>query len=348
MSKQVVGWDIGGAHLKATLLNEAGEATMFLQSPCTLWRGLSYLETAIQNTLSAFNIKSYEALHAITMTGELVDLFESRQQGVMQIAASSSHLLGTDTYFYATDGSFNALSEIPLNWQEVASANWHASASALARYVPDALLVDVGSTTTDVIAIQGGRVYCQALTDGARMRDGSLIYTGVVRTPLMALGHKLEFEGYETNIAAEVFATMADVYRLTGDLLPELDMAETADGQGKTALDSARRLARMVGYDVDDKPIAVWQSFAKTCKAVHMGQIEAAIRQHLTPKMMIVGAGAGMFLVEQISKKIGHAYNPIDTCLPGMHSNSIQQNDIAMCLPAYAVAHLLQARHADS
>jgi (4-(4-[2-(gamma-L-glutamylamino)ethyl]phenoxymethyl)furan-2-yl)methanamine synthase len=34
-------------------------------------------------------------------------------------------------------------------------------------------------------------------------------------------------------------------------------MADTADGKGKTMLESARRLARMIGYDVEDKSLKI-------------------------------------------------------------------------------------------
>ena len=71
----IVGWDIGGAHLKAALLDGKGEIINILQLPCQLWRGLNQLEAAIAVALQAFKINPGYARHAVTMTGELVDLF---------------------------------------------------------------------------------------------------------------------------------------------------------------------------------------------------------------------------------------------------------------------------------
>jgi probable H4MPT-linked C1 transfer pathway protein len=206
-------------------------------------------------------------------------------------------------------------------------------------HVEDALLIDIGSTTTDIIRIEAGKVKTGDLSDAARMRNDSLVYTGIVRTPVMALAQKLPLEGAESNVAAEYFATMADVYRLTGELLPESDMAETADGKGKSALESARRLARMIGHDVEDKPIETWMSLANTCKKLQMNQIKTAMLKHLKPGGAIIGTGAGSFLVKQLALDLGHTYYPISACLAG-HANLTLKHDLEKCFPAYAVAYL--------
>ena len=347
MSKPIIGWDIGGAYLKAVLLGDGGEVLQVLQLPCQLWKGLNQLEKTIHNTLQAFKIKPSGTSHAVTMTGELVDLFANRHEGVIAICTLATKLLGKDTLFYAASHGFVALERISVLTPYIASVNWHASASALAMQVQDALFVDIGSTTTDIIAIEAGKVNSLNLSDAARMADDSLVYTGVVRTPVMALSQKLSFEGIEVNVAAEYFATMADVYRLTGELLPEHDMAGTADGKGKTPQMSARRLARMIGHDVENKPIEAWKTLAKTCKTLQMNQISAAVAKHLKPNMMIIGAGAGSFLVQQIAHELKLANEPISMRLADLSwSDSVQRrtiisrHDLEVCYPAFAVAVL--------
>jgi len=343
ISKPTVGWDIGGAHLKAVLLDDKGEIDQVLQLPCQLWRGLDQLENAINDALQAFKIRHSDAFHAVTMTGELVDFFPNRHVGVIEISNLAAKLLGKETWFYVAQDSgshgFVTLGRVSDVSSHIASANWHASASALAMHVVDALLIDIGSTTTDIIRIEAGKVKTGDLSDAARMRDDSLVYTGIVRTPVMALAQKLPFEGAESNVAAEYFATMADVYRLTGELLPESDMAETADGKGKSALESARRLARMIGHDVEDKPIETWMSLANTCKKLQMNQIKTAMLKHFKPGAPIIGAGAGSFLVKQLALDLDLAYQPISIGFPG-HANLKLKHDLEICFPAYAVAHL--------
>ena len=351
MSKKIVGWDIGGAHLKAALLSNSGEVLHVLQLPCQLWKGVDQLEKAINNTLQAFKIEPCEASHAVTMTGELVDLFQNRHEGVIAISTLATKLLGKDTLFYAAQDNdshgFVVLERVSALMPYIASTNWHASASVIAMHVNDALFIDIGSTTTDIIAIEAGKLVDNGLSDASRMRADMLVYTGVVRTPVMALAQKLSFEDVETNVAAEYFATMADVYRLTGELLPEHDMSDTADGKGKTELESARRLARMIGHDVESKPIETWKTLAKTCKTLQMNQISAAVAKHLKPNMMIIGAGAGSFLVQQIAHQLNCAYQPISMRLTGLPWSALVQgrtlinmHDLEVCFPAFAVALL--------
>lgn len=348
----VIGWDIGGAHLKAVLLDAQGDVISSVQLPCPLWKGLDFLQRAILNALQAFKIEPSGACHAITMTGELVDLFENRHQGVCQIAKVATDLLGEQTRFYAANTGFVPLQAVAALSASIASTNWHASASALALHVQDALLVDIGSTTTDIIAIEGGKVVSHGLSDAHRMKADSLVYTGVVRTPMMALAQKLDFEGSKINVAAEYFATMADVYRLTGELVPAYDLADTADGKGKIPLESARRLARMIGHDVNadefNQSSEKWVNLALTCRSLQIQQIKTAMLKQLKPNMTIVGAGIGSFLAKAIADDLGcrfmHAYEAPMSKLMAMRSagqpNLDVKHAVEVCFPAYAVAYL--------
>lgn len=344
MLKQRIGWDIGGAHVKAVLLNGVDQVLHIQQVACPLWLGLDKLETAIMAILNNFQLGADQVNHAVTMTGELADLFAHRHEGVVQIAQCVAQLLGNEVLFYRmhsaeNEGAFITINQVPENTQLIASANWHASASLLAQLLPSALLVDIGSTTTDIILIDSGELANCTLSDAKRMQLDMLVYTGVVRTPLMAVAQKLTVAGEETNVAAEYFATMADVYRLTGELPEEFDMAETADRGAKTVHASARRLARMVGYDVEDKPFKDWQQLAYTCRDKQINQITLAMLKHLKSGAMIVGTGAGEFLVNAISARLNHPYTRFTSLL-----NKEVGQDLDVCLPAYAVARLAYSR----
>ena len=345
MSKAIVGWDIGGAHLKAMLLNSNGDVEQVLQLPCQLWKGLDQLENAMLNALRAFKILPSGAHHAITMTGELVDCFVNRHEGVMAIASLSAKLLGKETLFYAANSGFVALERVSDHTSAIASTNWHASASALAVHVSDALFIDIGSTTTDIIAIESGKVKATAFSDAARMRDDSLVYTGVVRTPVMALAQKIPFAGNLVNVAAEHFATTADVYTLTGDLPLAENMAETADGADKSLEASARRIARMIGWDAHNAPLSAWRNLAYAFKHAQLKQIkQATLRQISLLKgchgLHIVGAGVGDFLVHELTKQLGFKYESIANLISAVDDET--RNMAAVCFPAYAVARLAE------
>ena len=159
----------------------------------------------------------------------------------------------------------------------MASANWHASAALLAQSFPDGLFVDAGTTTTDLIPLKSGAPAALGYTDGERLAEGELVYTGVVRTPVMAVARTAPFKGRTQRIAAERFATMADVWRLMGELPADADPYPAADLRGKSAEESAARLARMLGRDASEAGLlADWIDVAGHFAACQVAEIEAA------------------------------------------------------------------------
>lgn len=375
MRKLIIGWDVGGAHLKAALLQADGTLLQVLQLPCALWRGLHELEAGIGHVMQAWqpSLSAKEVLHAVTMTGELVDLFDSRQEGVNAISQLMHTKLTGEKVFYAgattgiesTAPHFVTIEQVGANWRTVASANWLASAMYIASQLKDqpeyvhVLLIDIGSTTADFVAIQNGQPICQSYTDATRMQTEELVYSGVIRTPLMALSQTITFNDQPTTLAAEYFATMADVYRLTGDLQEADDMADTADGKPKTPLASARRLARMIGRDVEDAPLADWVELAHAFKLVQLERLSNAAQQHIkrfesASDVVILGAGAGSFLAAEIAKACNLSYQDSTALLQNLSAandanlgnctNLASIKNLAhwanVCLPAYAVAFL--------
>ena len=346
----IIGWDVGGAHLKAALFNAEGHLVKVLQVPCALWRGLNELEAAIDEMLSQFSTST--AIHAITMTGELVDLFANRQTGVNEISRiMHAKLAGTKQFYTGSHdldfAGFVTIDEVNAHWQHIASANWLASASFVAKQVGHALLIDVGSTTSDFVLITGHQPVCLGLTDATRMQTEELVYTGVIRTPLMALTQKIQFENTITSVAAEYFATTADVYRLTNDLVGEDDMADTADGKEKTVQASAQRLARMIGRDADDKPLDTWIALAQAFKQQQVSRLQDVATKHTlrvkdNTKLRVIGAGAGSFLAREIAENMKLPYIDVADFIAHLQSSNDSElkHWATVCSPAYAVAYL--------
>lgn len=339
MTDTCIGWDVGGAHLKAVLLDNKGAALAATQVYCPLWRGLRELEFAIDQVLLEFNAGS----HAITMTGELADIFPNRREGVLQIAATLAKKLHGDLRYYAGRHGFVYQDAIDHNWSDIASMNWFASVQYVAQKVHHALFVDIGSTTTDIALIEDGLPRTQGFTDTARMQCDELVYTGVVRTPLMAIAQKIPFAGKPTHVAAEYFATAADIYTLTDELDAADNMADTADGTDKTMQASARRIARMVGCDADDAPPSAWVELAHAFKKVQLAQIRQAVENQMTlvddrKDIQIVGAGAGAFLAAELASQLGLAYQPVAALIAAIDQTT--RDRASVCFPAYSVAYL--------
>ncbi|MCK5191862.1 MAG: H4MPT-linked C1 transfer pathway protein, partial [Methylococcales bacterium] len=138
--------------------------------------------------------------------------------------------------------------------------------------------------------------------------------------------------------------TMADVYRLTGELNEAHDQTDTADGAEKSVCASAKRLSRMTGYEYSEHDLSLWQEFAQNIKSQQKHKIKNACKRQLSRKLIsntdfIIGAGVGRFLVKQIADELAYPYIDFTDLLENECPGS--QMSIADCAPAAAVALLL-------
>jgi probable H4MPT-linked C1 transfer pathway protein len=224
----------------------------------------------------------------------------------------------------------------------VASANWHASARFVARHRPQALFIDIGSTTTDIVPLRGGQVEAMGYTDDERLVSEELVYTGATRTPVMAVAESVPFAGQRQRLMAEHFATMADVHRLTDALPDDADQLPAADGRGKTAEESARRLARTLGRDLQSADIADWRRLAAHLAERQLQTLHAAIDRVLSRGVLgddapIVGAGVGRFLLRPLVERLRRPYVDFASLVEGEPAT---REWAARCAPAAAVAIL--------
>jgi probable H4MPT-linked C1 transfer pathway protein len=337
----VIGWDIGGAHLKAARLDATGSIERVLQLPCPLWQGMSHLHAALDQALAELGPA---ALHAITMTGEMVDLFPCREEGVRRLVATMGERLPAAHRFYAGAEGFLEAGEASGAANRVASANWMATAALVAARVDPALLVDVGSTTTDLVPVRGGHVLARGTDDATRLVSGELLYTGVVRTPLMALAERAPFDGEWVPLMAEHFATTADVYRLTGQLPDGADQHPAADGGEKTPPASARRLARMLGRDRESAPESSWRRLAAWLAERQARRIADACerllsRNGLPDNAPLVSAGVGRFLIVELAGRLNRRCIEFASLVPHAGESA---DRVSNCAPAVAVAWLAQ------
>jgi probable H4MPT-linked C1 transfer pathway protein len=338
-----IGWDLGGAHLKAVVADAGGRIAGAWQVPCTLWRGMEHLTAAIDQIRPQLPGMTR---HGLTMTGELVDLFESRADGVGRLTTvAASSFSNADLRIYAGRDGFHAPSDAVRHWRAIASANWHASAAFAASRSKQGLFVDVGSTTSDLVAFRDGRVEFAGYSDEERLTSEELVYTGVTRTPVMAIADRVPFAGASQLVMAEHFATMADIHRLTGELPADADQQATTDGRGKTLGDSARRLARMLGRDADPADLAPWRQLAWHLSERQSDRLLTAADRVLSKSLLaedapVVGAGAGRFLVRRLAERLRRPYVDFSALVSG----DVQATEwAARCAPAAAVA-ILAAR----
>jgi probable H4MPT-linked C1 transfer pathway protein len=271
----------------------------------------------------------------------LSDVFADRQEGVRYLSQMVARPL-PQVMIYAGRAGFVSPQDAENHIADIASANWHASASFAARRCSDGLLIDIGTTTADLIPFRDGLVASFGYTDAQRLQTGELVYTGVVRTPVMAIAQDTTFRGRKQRIAAERFATMSDVYRLTGELPEGADPYPAADQRGKSREESASRLARMLGMDASDAAMSDWVALAGDFAAKQLTLLEEAATQVLTaasvsPEAPIVGAGCGRFLAARLAQRLGRSYLDFAEVID---ADPKAREMAARCAPSVAVALL--------
>ena len=217
-------------------------------------------------------------VHAVTMTAELSQLFRRKRDGVVFVLdAVVAAFPDSDIRVYTTQGDFLTMEDARRQPLACAASNWAAAARAVARIVPDAILVDIGTTTTDVVPLVDGSLCATGWTDPARLASGELLYLGAVRTPVEAIVQRVPFDDGDAGVSAESFALAGDVHVWRGTLIPLMYSAPTPDGRSTSREAIGERLARIVCADremLDD------QSIDRIADAVAEAQIARTAAAH--------------------------------------------------------------------
>jgi probable H4MPT-linked C1 transfer pathway protein len=329
----ILGFDVGGANLKAALVGE-GPPRVF-DRPFPLWREPHLLPETLSE--SARELGGPTPRMALTMTAELCDCFRTKREGVAYVLdAFGKAFPGSEARTFGVDGRFHSPEAARLRPLRVAAANWMATALLLAETVPNGLLIDCGSTTTDIIPIVAGRVVARGRTDPGRLRRGELVYTGVLRTPVCALVRSLPLKGRRSRVAAELFAIAADAHLFLGSISKRDYSCETPDGRGRTPEDAGARLARMVCADAEMLSASDLRALAERIARAQLIEIVSGIREvrrslgERAPRLAVV-AGAGSFLARKAAEEAGLEVmrGPFD-------------GEVGRVAPAVAVASLLE------
>ena len=305
----LIGLDIGGANLK---LSNGIDRTV--EIPFPMWKDPESLAATLQSLESM--LSESPDIIALTMTGELADCFRTKAEGVERILSSvEAAFPQAEIRVWQTGAEFfNAeeAREFPIL---VAAANWNALATWAGRACPQgaSLLIDIGSTTTDIIPLSNGTPVTEGGTDPARLLSGELVYTGVRRTPLCAVARQVEFRGQSVGVAAELFATTRDVYLWLGQLPENPEDVDTANSRPATREFARDRLVRMLCADTDEIDEQETDELARQWAATQRDQIRNAItqvlaRQASSPKMVML-SGEGEFLARQVIDEIPELAN---------------------------------------
>jgi (4-(4-[2-(gamma-L-glutamylamino)ethyl]phenoxymethyl)furan-2-yl)methanamine synthase len=173
------------------------------------------------------------------------------------------------------------------------------------------------------------------MNDTDRLLTGELVYTGVGRTPISAVTNCLPWRDEYCPVAAELFATTADVYATLGDLPEEADNVATADGRPLTKDFARERLARMICADSATFSVTDAAEAAASVRESQVATIRTAVEKvvsaMLRPPGCVVISGTGAFLGRRVAK---HLQPPVRLVSLDQHIGP----RASKCGPAHALA----------
>jgi len=292
-------FDIGGANLKLADGEGYADSKYF-----PLWETPHLLP----DSLRAMIAEAPAADHiAATMTGELADCYRTKTEGVQKILAAFTEAADQrHTRVYLIDGRLVSPQVALRDPLSAAATNWHALARFAGQYAPQgpALLIDIGSTTADIIPLENGQPAAQGKTDTQRLISGELVYTGIDRSPVCAIAHSLPWRDQNVPVAQELFATARDAYLLLGRFDDAPEDNETADRRGATRALAAERMARQICADRDtfDQPDAVVAAEAvelSQLSLLYSAAVKVISRMTGTPETVVL-SGRGEFVSRRL------------------------------------------------
>ena len=313
----MIGLDIGGANTKAAVVDRH-RVTRIVSEPFEVWAEPERLSEAIASVVARLNLEG--APVALTTTAELVDVFPSKRDGVLRVLDAAQRALPARRLrVITTAGKLIGLPEARSAPLACAAANWVATAQLVARAVPDAILLDCGSTTTDVIPIAGGEVAARGRTDIERLLEGELVYTGALRTNIAAIVSRVPIGGRPCPVSSELFAISADAHLLRGAITAAQCTCTFPDGRGPSPADVRSRLARVVCADPDQLADGDLDAIAAAVHDAQIAQIAGALQRvaaRLPAAAPVIAVGAGSFLAIAAARRCGLAVDARADPLP--------------------------------
>ena len=270
---KIAGFDIGGANTDLAVIDfEDGEIKNievdFAYLP--MWSNNDDLSDVLVELIE--NICPLSEIDAvgISMTAELVDAYDTKKDGVLDIVRKCEDTFSCPVAYVGVEGMLSR-SQIEKTPLKAAAANWIATAQIATLISDNCIFIDTGSTTTDIIPIKNGEQCAVGKSDFDRSATGELVYTGTLRTNLASFLDKVELNGKTYRVASELFAQTADVYMVL-DLIDEKDyVCDTFDGEGKSKTECARRIARVVCADLE---MLSMDDIVELSRFIHQKQIE--------------------------------------------------------------------------
>jgi probable H4MPT-linked C1 transfer pathway protein len=333
----ILGIDIGGANTKITELKEEDGTYKIHHIYFPMWRN----NKELTNLLAKYNYNNITKI-ALVMTAELADSYETKKEGVIDILNSVKNAFpNKEIFIFDVDGNFLTPMEATENYIKVSASNWTATAEFVKNSAcpnDNCILIDMGSTTTDIIPIVDGKILAQK-TDLDRLMNNELLYVGTLRTPISFLSNTVEYKHKNTtitNISSEYFAITGDINIIMDKITPNDYTCDTPDGAPSNKQNCKIRLSKVLCADLEqisEEEIneVAKQFYAKLLNLIKSNVDKVATKYNIN-NIVITGLGEPI-LIDALKNE----YNIISI-------KEKYNKDVSLATPSFAVAELLYSR----
>lgn len=330
---RILGLDVGGAHVKTALLIARGKSAPRFPKrktyPFEIWKTPGRLTHLLRMIRGAEKPSAV----ALAMTGELSDVFTSRAGGVRHIVKCAVNAMAPlPVRVVDVEGELIGPGAAIRRHERVASANWSATAKWVSKHLERCLVVDIGSTTTDILPVKNGAPAVKGKTDLRRLLAGELLYTGCLRTPVSAVSPTLEIRGVSVRACPEYFAVMGDAHLYLGEIRACDYTIHTPDNGPKTKRGAALRLARAVLSSPEELGEAGVRSIARRIVEAQVDAIANAMRRALEAENLddapVVLIGPGRIYRKKLSERLKNTF------ITEVGGQPVERIDPAVCSAA--------------
>jgi probable H4MPT-linked C1 transfer pathway protein len=314
----VLGLDIGGANTKAAFIKTKDDTIKELRTSMEyfpMWKkGKEQLPMVLEKLKKRLVDSTALDGVGVTITAELSDAYSTKKQGINHVLDCITEVFGdVPTFVLDVEANLLTVKDARREPLKVASANWAATGWMISQLIKNCIVVDVGSTTTSIIPVINGKIAAEGRSDLEKLQNGELVYSGALRTNVVAIVNGIPVRGRRARVSSELFAQSGDVHLLLDNIKEEEYTAETCDGRGKTRREAMARLARVVCADID---MLTEQEIVDLAKFVYDRQVEQIarglkqvyerIKPSLQEKLVVVVTGLGRnFLARKAAEKAG-------------------------------------------
>lgn len=213
---KVLALDIGGANLKYAIANIKNKEKKIINNGITsiYANSLDIFEMKLENSLIELS-KGIDKIYFTTTAPLLYDSLNLGGKRIVKLIKDNVSLSENNIFYYSKNGNFKTLSEFKS--RDIAGCyNWCITRAFIkANCDKDCLLIDCGSSSTDIVPINLKKSN-ENYAIHERILKNELLYLGMRRTIVQTITNNVLINSNYINVVGEPTTTIGDINYILG------------------------------------------------------------------------------------------------------------------------------------